>query len=130
MAIINLGNRTLVIGDIPQQFDPFAYDVKNAYLIMANMTVSNPNLVFSFIRIKPLIKITGQSDLYITPYVELEIRPVMQSFYFPASSLFGGNGNVFFEAERLPLQYGFFDTTGVSVTLTFDNANTVKSWRN
>lgn len=130
MAIINLGNRSLVVGDIPQQFDPFAFNETQAYLIAANMTVSNPNLIFSFIRIRPLVKIGSQPDLYVTPYIDLEIRPVLQSFYFPASSLFRGNGNVFFEAERIPLERGFFDTTNVDVSLFFDNAFTVNSWRN
>lgn len=130
MAIINLGTRSVQTGGAVQQFDPFAFNETQAYLIAANMAVSNIANIFSFIRVRPLIDISGQPDFYITPYVDLEIRQVLQGFYFPASSLFRGSGNVIFEIERLPFSRGYGDVVSVDVTLLFDNAFTVNSWRN
>lgn len=130
MAIINLGTRNVQVGGATQQFDPFVFDQTQAYLMVANMAVANVNNIFSFIRFRTLIDIPGQPDFYITPYVDLEIRPVLQGFYFPASSLFRGSGNVLFEIERLPFTRGYGDIVSVDVSLFFDNAFTVNSWRN
>lgn len=130
MAVINLGTRNVQTGGAVQQFDPFIFDETKAYMIAANMAVANIANIFSFIRVRPLIDISGQPDFYITPYIDLEIRQALQAFYFPASSLFRGSGAVVFEIERLPFTRGYGDIVSVDVTLLFDNAFTVDSWRN
>ena len=117
MAVINLGTRSVDVGGAPQLFDPFVYSQSQAYLIAANMTVSNINNVFSFIRVRPLITVSSQPSFYVAPYTDLDIRAVLQAFYFPASSLFRGDGSVVFELERLPFSAGYGDTTSVQVTL-------------
>lgn len=129
MAIINLGTKNPMVGGGSEQFDPLIYDERFAYFIYADMTVANIANVFSYIQVKPLITPTNESSFYLTPYSNLEIRNAIQGFYLPASTLFNGSGTCVFEVERLPLTSGYGDTTLLDVTLYYDNALTVKSWR-
>lgn len=130
MAILDLGTKSLSVGGGSEQFDPLLYDVKNAYIIYADIVIANIANVFSFIRIKPLITPNNEPSFYLNPSVDLEIISGLQGFYFPASSLFNGNGVCVFEAERLSLSAGYGDTTSVTLNLFYDNAISAKTWRN
>lgn len=130
MAIINLGSRPLIVGASPVLFDPFFYDQTQAYMIAANISVSNVANVYSFLRARAIVNVSSQPPFYLAPYTDLEIFGGLQSFFFAASSLFRGDGTCTLEFERLPVTFGSGDTPDVNVTLFYDNAVTVNSWRN
>lgn len=130
MAILNLGTRSPQVGATPVQFDPLIYNEKDAYIIYMTMTIANIDSVYSYVQIKPLISPTNEPSFYLAPYLDFEIRQERQSFYLPCSSLWSGNGTCVFELERIPFVAGFGDTISVDINLFYDNAVSVRSWRN
>ena len=129
MAIVDLGTQTLTTGLNPVPYTPFAYDENLAYSIGVILTSSNFNQIFSYIRVRTLLQVPGFPAYSPIWCEEIEIIPVNQLFFFPASPLFFGSGTCQFFAERLPRWRGAGDATVCTMQLLYDDALTVPSWR-
>ena len=130
MAVINLGAFDIFTGQPPVEYTPFAYDQTQAYAIGAVFTATSFVEVFSYVNIKFKIEVAGQPAFETAPVTRVDIRPLVQLFYFPASSLFRGNGTCTVVAERIPVFRGGADGLNVNMALFYDDAVTVPSWRN
>lgn len=129
MAIVDLGMRELVTGLSPVSFTPFDYQQNRAYGINALMTSPDFDQIYSYVRIRPLITPNNRPSFLLDYSVVLDILQEPQLFYFPASSLFGRNGDVTLQAERLPRWRGAGDARPMTLQLTYDDENTTQSWR-
>lgn len=130
MAVINLGAFDIFTGQPAVLFTPFAYDQTLAYAIVAQFTAPSFVQIFSYVRVRFKVEVVGQPALETEPPIRVDIRPDFQLFYFPASSLFRGNGTCTVEAERIPVFRGGADGLPVNMALFYDDAVTVPSWRN
>lgn len=129
MAIVDLGTQNMVTGLNPVAFTPFAYDQTQAYGIGCLFTSGNFNLIFSDIRIFAVITMPSFPTFYDARPIIIEINAIPQLFFWAASPLFFGSGDVTFIAERRPRWRGAGDGTPVTLQLLYDDAITVPSWR-
>lgn len=130
MAVVNLGSFPIFTGQPPVEFTSFAYDQTLAYALVAGFTASSFDTIFSFVNIQFKVAVPGQPDLELSPALRLDIRPLLQLFYFPASTLFRGSGDCSVTAERIPVFRGGADGLPVTMSIFYDDAVTVPSWRN
>lgn len=130
MAIVSLGTRNVVIGDSPVAFNSFAFNQQLAYILYVSFTSAGFQNIFSVVRVRPRVEVAGSPTAVVAPFEELEIIPAVQILYFPASRLFGGNGNVTYLVERVSRIYGGDDGTEVTMELLYNDSMNVPSWRN
>lgn len=130
MAVVSLGKFELFTSQPAVQYNPFPYDQTQAYAIAAVFTAPSFVQIFSWIAIRYRIEVVGQSAFETEPAFRVDIRPLPQLFYFPASSLFRGDGDCIVEAERIPVFRGGADGLSVEMELFYDDAISVPSWRN
>lgn len=129
MAIVSLGQFPLFTGQPPVSYTPFGYDENLAYAIGGVFTAPSFVQVFSYVNIRFKVSVSGQPDFETAPDLRVDIRPDVQLFYFPASPLFRGSGNCTIVAERIPVFRGGADGLPVEMSLFYDDAVTVPSWR-
>ena len=130
MAVINLGAFDIFTGQNEVEYTPFAYDQTQAYAIGAVFTAPSFEQVYSYVTIRFKVAVAGQPEFELAPATRVDIRPDVQLFYFPASSLFRGDGDCTIVAERIPVFRGGADGLPVNMSLFYDDAVTVPSWRN
>jgi len=131
MAIVNLGTRNLVIGENPVSYDPFAYDVANAYIMAYQFTTVNFSSVFSRVKISPLIQISPTVSFSHPEPVTLDIEPGLRTVYIAMSSLFIANGTCVIQAQRLANRYGGADNAPiVSLGILYEDTDVAPTWRN
>lgn len=130
MVVVNLGNFDIFTSQPAVQFLPFNYDQTLAYALAAIFTAPTFTGVYSYVIIRFKIAVPGQIEFELHSDTRLDIRSDPQLFYFPASSLFRGDGTCTVEAERIPVFRGGADGLPVNMTLLYDDAVTVPSWRN
>lgn len=129
MAIIDLGTRQLDIGGGAQGFTPFPFVDSKAYLIKGQFTINNPSNIFSYVRIRTWLTQPGQTPFWAACFAELEIITEPFSIFYPFSSLYDGNGQATFFAERIPRVQGAGEIgTTVSLNLFYDDRVDTKSW--
>jgi hypothetical protein len=129
MAIVDLGTFDMITGALPVSFNSFPYRQNLAYGIKAIMTSADFNLIYSYLRLAPLITPNNSTSFLLDYNISLDILAVEQFFYFPASSLFERDGDVAFLAQRLPRWRGAGDSNPVTLQLIYDDSNTTQSWR-
>lgn len=129
MALVNLGTNTLDIGGGSKTYSSFTFRDDRAYLVNAIPTVEFPNNIFSEFLIRAKYSNGVNSDFYTHHYLRYPIITTGFVFLLPFSNLYGGNGDVTLEAERVPLIYGGSDYAGdVTLQLTYDDRTTVGTW--
>lgn len=128
MALVNLGTRQLFIGQGPYKYNSFSYKDDEAYAIYAAFTAVNFSNVFSFVRLFGYIIPTGETPRLIGHYLDLEVRPTNQLFYFPCSKLFDDDGTLAFWVERRSFYPGGRTEGNLSLNLSYDNAIKTKTW--
>lgn len=129
MTIVDLGTFNMVTGAGPVTFASFPYNQNRAYALNVVMTSADFNQIFSYIRIQPYVMPNGSNPFLLNDATELEIVQPNQLFYFPCSSLFNGNGDVEFRAQRLPRWRGAGDANPMTLQLTYDDSLFTGSWR-
>lgn len=129
MAIVNLGNLDLVTGFPPVAYTAFPYDASSAYGIGAIFSSADFGNIFSYVELQVSI-ISGALPLFLDATIyRLEIINVPQIVLIPFSPLYFGSGDAILIARRRPTFRGAGDGTQVSLTLLYDDAITVPSWR-
>lgn len=130
MAIVNLGTRPLIVGSNPVVYDPFPFLRTQAYLFGCTFTIGNPNNIFSNVIIKTLIDIPGLPNFIGATVVEVDIVPVLSTFFYPFSPLYNGDGQAFILAERNSFQRGTAEADStVDLNIIYDNAVSTPTWR-
>ena len=130
MALVDLGTRSLQVGNVPSIYDPFPFLRTDAYLFGAVFNIQNLANIFSDITIRFLIDIPGLPDFLAPEPIRLEIVPVLSTFYYPFSPLFQGDGEASIIVERNSFIRGTGDADSlVSLNLFYDDAVTVPTWR-
>lgn len=129
MAIVNLGSRSLDIGNAPVAFDGFDFRDARAYLFNVVLSIPKPDNVFSELLIKVVYnnqRNTGYYTHHLLRY-PIVVRPF--TFLVPFSALYDGDGTANIEMERVPLITGGSDAAGpIGITLTYDDAAAVRTW--
>ena len=129
MALVNLGTNTLFIGGGAVDYTPFSFRDNRAYLINAIPSVQFPNNVFSEFLIRAVYDNGVNSNFYTHHLLKYPITSRGFVFLLPFSNVYGGNGNVRIEVERLPLIVGGSDEAGtVTLELTYDDSNDIRTW--
>lgn len=129
MAIVNLGTQILNIGGGGRAYSSFTFRDDRAYLLNAIPTVEFPDNIFSEFLIKAKYSNGVNSDFYTHHLLRYPVTTTGFVFLLPFSNLYGGNGDVTLEAERVPLIYGGSDYAGdVTLQLTYDDSTTVLTW--
>ncbi len=129
MAVVNLGIEDLNVGELPATYTPFPYDQNLAYAIGAVFQSPDFPNIFSYCEVTFEVTVNNQPVLQLAPKTRLEIFPEVQLFYFPASPLFRGNGTCQIQVERYSFYRGGVDTVPVQLSIFYDDAITVPSWR-
>jgi hypothetical protein len=129
MAIVNLGTQVLDIGGGAKSFTPINFKDDRAYLIKGVFTISNPNNIFSLVRVRAFLTLPGQPPFWAASFVELEILPEPFSFFYPFSPLYDGDGTAIFFAERIPKTSGAGELgTVVTLNLFYDDETDIGTW--
>lgn len=129
MAIIDLGTRTISIGDLPSEYAPFFFDKDEAYIIRGTTTIEFPNNVYSVFRITPIFTNANNSGTRTHHDISIEITEGSFVFLLPFSGLYADDGTVTIRVERKPLIFGTGDTAGeVTLNLTYDDEASEKTW--
>ena len=129
MAIIDLGTKAVSVGQTRQFYDPFEVDIKKAYLIFAEIQLTNQNNVFSYIRFNFLFTSDEGQGFFLPQTYDLEIFPSTQSFYLPMSELYVDDGLVTPAIIRLSNVRGGSDSdSGLTLCLFYDDDADVKTW--
>lgn len=129
MAIVNLGNLNIVTGFPPVAFTAFPYDQNTGVGIGCIFNSTDFGNIFSFVQIRVGIS-SGALPFFIDSVVyRLDIINVPQYILIPFSPLYFNSGNCTLLAERRPTFRGAGDGTQVSLTLLYDDALTVPTWR-
>lgn len=131
MGIIDLGTQRLDIGGGAKGFTPIEFDDGKAYLVKGQFTVSEFNNIFSYIRVRAFLSISGQPPYWAASFVELDIVQEPFSFFYPFSSLYDGGGDARFFAERIPRAPGAGELgTVVDLNLFYDDGIETSTWFN
>lgn len=129
MATIDLGNKPLEVGQNRQLYDPFSVRDSRAYLVYSEMVTSNPNNIFSFVRIGLFFAPDQGDGFYLPQTYDLEIRESIQSFFVPLSTLYGQNGTISVSAQRLSKVRGGADSdSALTMRLFYDDKASIRTW--
>lgn len=128
MAIVDLGNLPLVIGQLPAVFNPINFRDRDAYILFASFNTDNFDNVFSFVRVRWFIEVTGQPGYFDSRMIDLDILDTPQCLFFAASELYDGNGTMTPFAERRSFYVAGDDGVSVNMNLTWEDSVNVRTW--
>lgn len=128
MAIVSLGTRDLFVGNLPVVFDPFNYNQRRAYRLELQLTSANFDNIFSRLLLYARITPNGEPVIFDSRKFLFDIVGDRQLFFYPLNRLVGGDGDLEFLAERVPVWRGAGDGEPVSLELFYDDNNDIQSW--
>lgn len=130
MAIVILGQTDIFVGELAYFTNTFSYQDNRAYAIYADFTSPDFSAVYSFIRIYTYVLPNGGIPRAIHPYFDVEIIETPQLIYVPLSNLIDGNGDLSFRIQRISFWQGGGNHIPVNITVSYDDAISVRTWLN
>lgn len=129
MAIVNLGDYDLTVGQGQIPTDMFEYDEKKAYCLYLDMSLSSVNNVFSVLDVRTW----AVNDDYGTFIADNDrtfiIQPGRTTYLVPFSKVYGGSGNAYITLERRSIFTGgaSFESE-LNVEVLYDDKNDENTW--
>lgn len=129
MAIVNLGTINPVVGDGLVLFDTFPFTQDRAYAIGLNISTDDEDAIYSFLRFRMQIEVSGQPSFIDTEFTDIDIFNSLFVVKFACSPLYRGDGDLVPTIERIPFSPKAGDVYPITISAFYDDASFVPSWR-